>query len=67
LIVPCGIAERKATSLEKLLERQVHLADVKRVLAEHLGQVFALDMKVSNRQQLLQQLAEAERAVALPA
>lgn len=40
LIVPCGIAERKATSLEKLLSRSVASAEVKnpliRQFVEHL-------------------------------
>src|SRR5579859_4233597 len=40
LIVPCGIADRKATSLEKLLSRNVSLAEIKPRLAKHLGEVF---------------------------
>jgi lipoyl(octanoyl) transferase len=67
LIVPCGIAERKATSLEKLLERQIRLEDVRWPLAKHFGEVFGLEMKMADRQQLLEQLEEAERAVAVPA
>lgn len=67
LIVPCGIAERKATSLEKLLQRQVGSDDVKRALAKHFGEVFGLEMKMVGVQQLFEQLEEAERAVAVPA
>jgi len=67
LIVPCGIVERKATSLEKLLERQLRLEDGKRPLAKHFGEVFQLEMKTAEYSQLLAQLEEAERAVAAPA
>ena len=67
LIVPCGIVERKATSLEKLLDRQVGLEEVKQALAKCFGEVFGLEMKLADRRQLLEQLQEAERAVAVPA
>ena len=66
LIVPCGIVERKATSLEKLLERQVRLHDVMRPLAKHFGEVLGLEMKMAGVPQLSEQLEEAERA-AVPA
>src|SRR5689334_188936 len=52
LIVPCGIVERKATSLEKLLQRQVRLEDGKRPLAKHFGEVFQLEMKTTEPSQL---------------
>jgi lipoyl(octanoyl) transferase len=42
LIIPCGIADRKATSLEKLLKRAVTLDEVKPRLASHLAQLFSL-------------------------
>jgi lipoyl(octanoyl) transferase len=42
LIIPCGIADRKATSLEKLLHRNVALAEVKPRLAHHLAELFSL-------------------------
>jgi len=67
LIVPCGIAERKATSLEKLLERQVSLVEAKEALAKHFGEIFGLEMKMASRPELLAELQEAERAVAVPA
>jgi len=67
LIVPCGIAERKATSLEKLLERQVRLEEVKRPLGKLFGEVFGLEMKRADRSRLLERLEEAERAVPVPA
>ena len=43
LIIPCGIADREATSLEKLLHRNVTLAEVRPRLAHHLAQLFSLD------------------------
>jgi len=42
LIIPCGIADRKATSLEKLLHRNVTLEEVKPRLAHHLTQLLSL-------------------------
>jgi lipoate-protein ligase B len=66
LIVPCGIAERKATSLEKLLGRRVSSQEVRPRLAAHFGEVFGLQMHSSDQQELLERLEEAERAVAVP-
>ena len=43
LIVPCGIPDRKATSLEKLLLRSVSLAEVKPRLTYHLASLLTLD------------------------
>jgi lipoyl(octanoyl) transferase len=42
LIVPCGISDRQATSLEKLLSRTVAVAPVKSRLVHHLGELFSL-------------------------
>jgi lipoyl(octanoyl) transferase len=67
LIVPCGIAERKATSLEKLLGRCVSLNEVKPRLATHFGEIFGLVMRAADRSELFMRLNEAERTVAVPA
>jgi lipoyl(octanoyl) transferase len=67
LIVPCGIAERKTTSLEKLLMRRVALDQVKPKLAKPLGDLLGLDMRGRSRAELLERLEAAERAVAVPA
>jgi lipoyl(octanoyl) transferase len=40
LIVPCGIADRGVTSLERLLGRPVELADVEGHFVEHFNNVF---------------------------
>lgn len=60
LIVPCGIADCRATSLEKLLGRRVEYQEVAPRLAKYLGEVFTLEMKPAGREFLLEKLAEAE-------
>jgi lipoyl(octanoyl) transferase len=67
LIVPCGIAGRKATSLEKLLGRAVSLAEVTPRIARLFGDVFELDMKAASREELFEKLEMAEQSVAVPA
>ncbi|HZV89583.1 MAG TPA: lipoyl(octanoyl) transferase LipB, partial [Candidatus Binatus sp.] len=67
LIVPCGIAGRKATSLEKLLGRAVKLSDVAPRLMRHFGDVFGLEMMAGSREELLEKLERAEQLVAVPA
>lgn len=67
LIVPCGIADRKATSLEKLLGRSVKLDEVKPKLAQHLGEVFGLELQQIARAELLEKLETVEQPVAATA
>jgi len=67
LIVPCGIAGRKATSLEKLLERAVQWNEVAPKLLAHTGEVFGLEVTKASREELFAKLEEAERAVEVPA
>jgi lipoyl(octanoyl) transferase len=64
LIVPCGIADRKATSLEKLLGRPVETKEVALRIANYLGEAFGLEMKEASRIELLEKLQEAEQPVA---
>jgi lipoyl(octanoyl) transferase len=40
LIVPCGISDRKVTSLEKLLDRSILMDEVRQVYAESFAKVF---------------------------
>jgi lipoyl(octanoyl) transferase len=40
LIVPCGVADRGVTSLERLLGRRIPLPEVEDALARHFGAVF---------------------------
>jgi lipoyl(octanoyl) transferase len=63
LIIPCGIADRKATSLEKLLCRRVSLDEVKPRLVQHLAALFFLAPQVISREQLLGQLAANQSAI----
>jgi lipoyl(octanoyl) transferase len=67
LIVPCGIAGRKATSLEKLLERTVEPKEVAPRIAKHLGELLGLEMMESSRKDLLEKLEHAEQAVLVSA
>jgi lipoyl(octanoyl) transferase len=67
LIVPCGIADRKATSLEKLLGRAVGESEVAQRLAKHLGELFGLELRKTSRKEFLHRLADAEHAVAVEA
>jgi len=64
LIVPCGIAERKATSLEKLLSRSVSLDEMKPRLIHHLAELFSLAPRPIPLDQLLAQLSQLEQATA---
>jgi lipoyl(octanoyl) transferase len=60
LIIPCGIADRKATSLEKLLHRNVALDEVKPRLAHHLTQLFSLTRREISCQEIFSRLSEFE-------
>ncbi|HYL62495.1 MAG TPA: lipoyl(octanoyl) transferase LipB [Candidatus Methylomirabilis sp.] len=64
LIVPCGIVGRKATSLEKLLERAVSIGQVAALTARHFGSVFGLTIEAGTKQALLESLEHAEQLVA---
>jgi lipoyl(octanoyl) transferase len=60
LIVPCGIPDRKATSLEKLLGHTVDSRKVGARLKQHFGDVFNLDMQAASLDTLLDRLPETE-------
>jgi lipoyl(octanoyl) transferase len=62
MIVPCGIAGRKATSLEKLLGRNVSLAEIKPSLAKHVGEVFGLPVRTAQPTELFAKLEQFELA-----
>jgi lipoate-protein ligase B len=67
LIVPCGIAGRKATSLEKLLQRAVSRNEVIAPLVAHFGEVVGLEMRESSLADLLVRLDKAEQpSAAMP-
>jgi lipoyl(octanoyl) transferase len=52
LIVPCGIADRKATSLEKLLQRSLSPSKVKPRLAHHLANLLDRDPRPTPREEI---------------
>jgi lipoyl(octanoyl) transferase len=60
LIVPCGIAGRKATSLEKILGRAVTRKEVVQPVVQNFGEVFGLEMRETSREDLLTQLQTQE-------
>jgi lipoyl(octanoyl) transferase len=60
LIVPCGIAGRKATSLEKLLGRAVNSREVGARLTKHFGDIFALEVLPAFCEELLEALQRSE-------
>ena len=60
LIVPCGITGRKATSLEKILERAVTLKQAVQPVVRNFCEVFWLEMRETSRDDLLVQLQAQE-------
>jgi lipoate-protein ligase B len=67
LIVPCGIADRKATSLEKLLGRNVSLAEIKPLLAKHVCEVLGLPLRTAQPAELFAKLEQFELALPVSA
>jgi lipoyl(octanoyl) transferase len=66
LIVPCGIADCRATSLEKLLARRVTLAGVSPVITEFFGEIFGREMRAVSLAELEEALERAEISEAVP-
>ena len=60
LIVPCGIADRKTTSLEKLLSRRVDSPEVAARLIAHFAEVFGMEIQAAAPEHLLEILRKAE-------
>ena len=67
LIGPCGIAGRKATSIEKLLGRGVDRAEAAARLTKYFGEVFNLETQPASRDELFEILQRFEQPVAVPA
>ena len=67
LIVPCGIAGRQATSLEKLLGRSVERAEIVPRLVRHFGELFGLETQAATREELLLRLEACEQPAAVSA
>jgi lipoyl(octanoyl) transferase len=60
LIVPCGIAGKRATSLEKLLGRRVEMKEVAPRVATRLGEIFGLAPRACGPEELDSMLAAPE-------
>jgi len=60
LIVPCGIAGKRATSLEKLLGRPTDPRDVASKIAAHLGDLFGLSLAPASPGALEEMLRQYE-------
>jgi lipoate-protein ligase B len=60
LIVPCGIAGKRATSLEKLLGRRAEIKEVAPRIAAHLGDLFGIELREASRNALDALLREYE-------
>ena len=66
LIIPCGIAGRKATSLEKLLSRNVTLDEVKPRLSYHFAELFFCAPRPASSEELTSFLSGFEEKVPTP-
>jgi lipoyl(octanoyl) transferase len=60
LIVPCGIAGKRATSLEKLLSRHVEIMEVAPRVAAQLAEIFGLAPRARGREELDSMLTAPE-------
>jgi lipoyl(octanoyl) transferase len=67
LIVPCGIAGRKATSLEKLLGRAVDPREVAARLAHHFAEVFGCSLEPASKPEFFEMLEQGEHSLAAQA
>lgn len=65
LIVPCGIADKRATSLAKLLGRAVNQKEVAARMARHLGDCFGREMRAVRLAELEEALVSAETPVSV--
>lgn len=64
LIVPCGIPERRATSLERLLRRAVALSDAKTAITQAFAEVFGLAEQQTSPEALAATLRANEQPAA---
>lgn len=60
LIVPCGIAGCRVTSLEKLLARGVSRSQAAARLTQHFGEVFGLEMEPARAPEVFEKLPRAQ-------
>lgn len=55
-IVPCGISDRKVTSLEEILGGPVLIEEVEKNLIRHLGDIFEMSFQEMKLSELLQRI-----------
>jgi lipoyl(octanoyl) transferase len=67
LIIPCGIVDKRATSLEKLLGHGVTILEVAPRIAAHLGELLGLDLGPARRDELEAMLEMYEDRASLTA
>jgi lipoyl(octanoyl) transferase len=67
LIVPCGIAGKRATSLEKVLGRRVEISAVGPRVTARLGEIFGLAPRAGSLEELEAALRASENQAALAA
>jgi len=60
LIVPCGIADKRPTSLERLLGRAVEIREALPRIAERFGEVFRLELRPTGGADLEEMLRAKE-------
>jgi len=65
LIVPCGIAGKRATSLMRLLNRAIEMKDASPKLVRHLAESFGRTMRSISAAELESMLAAQETPVAV--
>jgi len=65
LIVPCGIADKRVTSLEKAIGHAVGCDQVRPLLAAHFGYLFDRVMMSVSRRQLEEALANHDASVTM--
>ncbi len=65
LIVPCGIPDKRPTSLERLLGRPVSVKELAPRIAGRLGEVFALEMRPATREVLEERVRAHEQQLAV--
>jgi lipoyl(octanoyl) transferase len=63
LIVPCGIPDKRATSLESLLGKHVAMSEAAAHLVRHLGDCFGREFRTVSLTNLEEALAAAEAPV----
>ena len=65
LIVPCGIADKRVTSLERALDHTIAIDEVHGRVALHFSQVFGREL-VTTSQEVLTQALEAAPNLSQP-